>query len=87
MFINNAVIRGAGDTLVPMFITLLSLWIIRIPLAYYLSNKNGVIGIWWAVPLGWAAGMIFSYIYYLTGKWKNKAIIKHPLTSEFEILE
>lgn len=39
MFSLNGVMRGAGDTLVPMFITLISLWIIRIPFASLLSGR------------------------------------------------
>lgn len=35
----NGVLRGAGDTLIPMFITLLSLWLIRIPIAALLSGR------------------------------------------------
>ena len=33
MFSLTGVLRGAGDTLIPMFITLFSLWFVRIPLA------------------------------------------------------
>ncbi|MBI9065560.1 MAG: MATE family efflux transporter, partial [Marinilabiliaceae bacterium] len=36
MFVMHGVLRGAGDTLIPMFITLFSLWIIRIPFAVFL---------------------------------------------------
>lgn len=75
MFTTNGVLRGAGDTLIPMFITLFSLWIIRIPGAYFLSSKFGETGIWWSIPMGWSMGMIFSYLYYRTGKWKTKSII------------
>ncbi len=39
MFSLNGLLRGAGDTVVPMFITLLSLWLIRIPLASLLSGR------------------------------------------------
>jgi putative MATE family efflux protein len=39
MFSLNGVMRGAGDTLVPMFITLFSLWIIRIPVAFIFSGR------------------------------------------------
>lgn len=35
----NGVLRGAGDTIVPMFITLFSLWLIRIPVAALLSGR------------------------------------------------
>jgi len=76
MFTTNGVLRGAGDTLIPMFITLFSLWIIRIPGAYFLSSKIGETGIWWSIPLGWLMGMIFSYLYYRTGKWKKKSVVR-----------
>lgn len=85
MFTINGVLRGAGDTLIPMFITLFALWIIRIPGAYFLSSKIGETGIWWSIPLGWSMGTIFSYLYYRTGRWKTKSIIstnKQPLTSQ-----
>jgi putative MATE family efflux protein len=75
MFSLNGLLRGAGDTLIPMFITLLSLWIIRIPLAYFLSDRFGVKGIWWAIPIAWLTGALFSFAYYITGKWKNKGVI------------
>ena len=76
MFINMGVMRGAGDTIIPMFITLFSLWLIRIPLAWVMAKYFGYHGIWWAIPMAWFSGMILSYIYYRTGKWKNKSIIK-----------
>jgi putative MATE family efflux protein len=79
MFIVGSVMRGAGDTLIPMFITLFALWVIRIPLAYLLSQQGwlGVYGIWWSIPLGWATGLLLSYLYYLSGRWKKKVIVKY----------
>ncbi len=68
LFIVNGVMRGAGDTLMPMFITLIALWLVRIPASYWLSRHLGEVGIWWAIPLGWFLGMILSWFYYLTGK-------------------
>ncbi len=75
MFSISGVMRGAGDTLIPMFISLIALWIIRIPSAWLLSREFGEIGIWWAMPIGWFTGLILSYIYYLTGNWKKKVVI------------
>ncbi len=78
MFTFNGVMRGAGDTLVPMFLSLISLWIIRIPLAVFLSRLIGTDGIWWSAPASWFTGMLFSFLYYLTGRWKSKVIVKKP---------
>ncbi len=77
MFIYNGVTRGAGDTLFPMFFSLLSLWIIRIPMAWFLSGKIGATGIWWAIPSGWLIGLTLSFFYYKSGRWKRKAVVKY----------
>jgi putative MATE family efflux protein len=79
MFVLNGVLRGAGDTLIPMFISLFSLWLVRVPVAYYLSQQSilGVDGIWWSIPVGWFSGMVLYYFYYKTGRWKKKAVVKY----------
>jgi len=79
MFMYNAVFRGAGDTIIPMFITLLSLWLIRIPVAYFLSDRIGTDGIWWGIPVAWVLGAILAYFYYVSGRWKNKSVVKPQL--------
>ncbi len=78
MFIFGSVMRGAGDTLIPMFITLFSLWLIRIPAAFLLSSKFGETGIWWSIPTGWTMGLILTLIYYSMGRWKSKVVVKQP---------
>jgi Na+-driven multidrug efflux pump len=75
LFVFNGVTRGAGATLIPMFITLFALWVIRIPVALVLSDRMGVTGIWWSIPIGWFFGMVMGIIYYLSGRWKLKAVI------------
>ena len=77
MFIYTGLMRGAGDALIPMFISLLSLWLIRIPLAWILSGKIGAAGIWWSIPAGWFIGLILSFIYYKSGRWKKKSVVKY----------
>jgi putative MATE family efflux protein len=86
LFTNTGVFRGAGDTLIPMFITLFSLWLIRIPLAYALSSGSlGVDGIWWSMPIAWFAGTTVTFIYYFTGRWKRKVIVKPQFIQETTI--
>jgi len=78
MFINNGVMRGAGDVFIPMINTILALWLIRVPCALLFTNvfHMGTNGIWWSIPAGWCIGFAFSSWYYLSGKWKNKTIAK-----------
>lgn len=75
LFVFNGLLRGAGDTLIPMFITLISLWVLRIPASWLLSKQFGTVGIWWGIPIAWVVGLIVSFFYYRTGKWKNKSVI------------
>ena len=81
MFIFTSVMRGAGDTLVPMFITLFALWFIRLPAAFWLSSRFDEIGIWWSIPIGWTIGMVLTYIYYRMGRWKKMVVVKAPVTT------
>jgi len=76
MFVVNGVMRGAGDTLIPMFITLFALWFVRIPMALFLSGKFNEIGIWWSIPIAWTTGLILSFTYYKIGKWKTKSVVR-----------
>ena len=78
MFTINGVMRGAGDTIVPMFITLIALWGVRIPVAYFLSLKIGETGIWWSMPLAWFIGMTLTFTYYKTNRWKKKSVVSKP---------
>lgn len=78
MFINNGVMRGAGDVFIPMINTLLALWLVRLPCALLFTRvfNMGTSGIWWSIPAGWGIGFVFSTWYYRTGKWKTKAIVR-----------
>jgi len=86
MFVVGGVMRGAGDTIVPMFITLFALWAIRIPAAAIMSQYFGVDGIWWSIPVAWFIGMTLSYFYYLKGNWKTKVVVKQRLIVPDEVV-
>ena len=62
----NGALRGAGDTLFPMITSLVCLWLIRIPLAYYLSSWLGRNGICITI------GLIVTFVYYKIGFWKRR---------------
>lgn len=80
MFVTNGALRGAGRTIIPMFSTVLSLWLIRVPVSSYLASRIGTDGIWWGVPAGWTMGALLSLGYFSTGKWKQRITAQKKIT-------
>jgi putative MATE family efflux protein len=77
MSISSGIINGAGHTIITMFFTFLSLWAIRVPLAWFLSKTLlGLTGIWIATSLSFIITMIISLIYYFSGRWRKSVIGK-----------
>jgi putative MATE family efflux protein len=76
MFTLGGVLRGAGDTTPAMLFTVVSLWLIRVPLAKYLSSlpELGLSGIWIAIAFSPYIGVMLHYTYYRTGRWKAKVV-------------
>lgn len=85
MFALNGALRGAGDALPTMVTALVSLWVVRVPLAKILSGLPGlgVNGVWIASAVSPVVGLALSYGYYLSGRWRNKCVVKEePLLIE-----
>lgn len=71
MWVANGIIRGAGDTVVAMILSIVSLWVLRIPLAVIFSKYMGSRGIWTGIAISMAISGAISYCYYRTGLWKR----------------
>lgn len=82
MFITNGLIRGAGEAVVPLISTILAMWLIRVPSAVLFSRLWGVVGIWWAMPTGWFLGMCISLLYYRSGRWSRKVVVRREAPQE-----
>jgi Na+-driven multidrug efflux pump len=67
---------GAGDTLSPMAINLVALWLVQVPLAYLLplAFDLGANGIWLALVIGWFVQAALMIWRYRRGHWKSKQI-------------
>lgn len=78
----SGIMRGAGDTMTPMWISLITAVALRVPIAYgisFLTRSD-------ALPMGrkeciqislliaWVMGAVLTALFYRLGKWKNKAI-------------
>ena len=76
------IMRGAGDTMTPMWISLISTVAVRVPIAYGISfltrtpslpyGNSECIQI--SLLLSWVIGALATVVFYRTGRWKNKAI-------------
>ena len=78
----SGIMRGAGDTMTPMWISLITTVAVRIPIAYGISyftrsaelpfGRCECIQI--SLVLSWLIGALLAFIFYKLGRWKNKAI-------------
>lgn len=78
----SGVMRGAGDTITPMWISLITSVIIRVPIAYglaYLTRSSDYPtgrpeSTFIALLVCWILGATITTIFFKRGKWKNKLI-------------
>jgi len=82
----GGVMRGAGDTVSPMWISIISTIIIRVPTAYiaaYLTRSpefphGKPIALFGSLMFSWVMGMIISIVVFSIGKWKKKMYAALP---------
>ena len=60
---------GAGDTLVPSAINLLSMWVIRLGLALFLIPRYGLAGYWFAMAVELSVKGIIFAVRIARGRW------------------
>lgn len=77
MIVFQEAYHGAGDTLAPLIVTLVGVWAIEVPLAYYLClhTSLGPIGIAYAAIAGFSSRTLFFLGYYFTGRWLRIKVI------------
>jgi Na+-driven multidrug efflux pump len=86
----GGVMRGAGDTVTPMWVSIVSTIIIRVPLAYFLAYLTRTeawphgrpIALYGSLMISWVLGMLISVVVFSLGKWKKKMMDKEVLPSE-----
>ncbi len=78
----SGVMRGAGDTVTPMWISLLTTVAVRVPLAYGLAYftrtpelpQGRYESLWISLLCSWVLGALITFIFYRLGRWKKKAL-------------
>lgn len=78
----SGVMRGAGDTMTPMWISIVTTIFIRVPIAYGISfltrtpelphGRQECIFI--SLLASWLIGALITFIFYKRGKWREKAV-------------
>ena len=74
--------RGAGDTMTPMWISLITTVAVRVPIAYLISFMTRTAELPYgrceciqiSLLLSWVTGAVLTTIFYRIGNWKKKAI-------------
>jgi len=76
MAVAMQVLSGTGDTMPPMLASLLTVWLITLPLAYFLPRVTtlGVYGVRWAMVAGMVVPAVFLTTYFKLGRWKQKKV-------------
>ena len=75
----QGMMRGAGETMIPMWISMITTVVIRMPLAYawaYLSRSpmhpNGdPLCLYGSLLISWLCGCVFTLFFYFRGKWRK----------------
>ncbi|MFA5652433.1 MAG: MATE family efflux transporter, partial [Candidatus Paceibacterota bacterium] len=71
----NGAFTGVGDTKISMVLAIISLWVLRIPIAYVLSNTTlGFAGICWSFPIANTVAAALGYAVFVRGGWKKKEL-------------
>ncbi len=78
------VFRGAGDTMITMVISIISIWILRFPLAYYLSRHTDLRqnGIWYSFLIEMSIATALYFLWYFRGSWKKIKLTEEKILSE-----
>lgn len=76
IFVLQGIVRGAGDTMYMSLFTFISVVLIRYPLALILAKSSlKEKGIWVGILVSAILGLLMNYLYYESGRWKNKIVI------------
>jgi len=68
----TGVYQGAGFTKISMYITLIRLWVIRIPLIFILDYYIGGRSLWYSTAIATNAIGLVSVLFYMSGSWMKK---------------
>lgn len=81
----GGILRGAGDTVAPMWISILTTVLFRVPLAYFLAYltrsetypAGSPDALFVSLLTSWILGAACNYFWYRRGTWREKSLVRH----------
>ncbi len=69
-------LNGAGETKAPAWMSAITMWLVRLPLAVLLAQTLafGAVGAWWAMAASTVLGGIGAWWLFKLGRWKNVTV-------------
>ena len=76
-FMTPTAMRASGDATFAMVISIASMWIFRVGLAWILSRTTGLgaLSVWTAMDIDWLCRAIIYSIYWKRGRWMKKRVV------------
>lgn len=74
-FVLNGAVRASGAMFQVLVLNIISFWILRYPVTYFLSGFMGEKGIAAGIGISFVISSIFAFLYYRFGKWKQAKVI------------
>ena len=75
-FILSGVVRATGAVWPPLLAMIISLWVVRVPLAMLLEPHLGADAVWISFPVGSATTLLLAGGYFLWGDWRKSKMLQ-----------
>jgi len=71
----SAIMVSTGTIVWPTLISIGSIWLVEVPVAYVLMGRIGLDGVWYGYPAAYLAGLAGQLVYYYAF-WKRKPVAR-----------
>ena len=80
----NGAFKGSGNTGTSMGLSILSLWVFRLPVAYVLLVvvEMGATGVWYAIAFSNVASAVVAAAWFLRGTWATSVVESDDASDE-----
>ncbi|MCA8830720.1 MATE family efflux transporter [Hymenobacter pini] len=74
----SGALRGAGNTLGAMLLTIISTWVLQFPIAWYLSSHTtlGFRGLWWSFVASNILAATLALLWFVRSSWQQADVLQ-----------